>query len=149
MSRCLTDLNGAGLAQDMIERERMLSPVPDTRRAFAAQAPELSRAGARDDGVGLLRHAVLEYSRALDTKLPAFPVTRPTTRSRPTKVDLSGPWYVDENTSEGDIRVQYTGDMRIVLKPVEGDAELSEPDRLLVQPTGAPRRSKGRCTIRA
>lgn len=47
--------------------------------------------------------------------------------------DLTGPWSVDETTPEGDIGLQYTGDMRIVLKPVEGDAELSEPDRLLVQ----------------
>jgi hypothetical protein len=50
--------------------------------------------------------------------------------------ELSGPWHVDENTSERDIRVQYTGDLRIVLKPVEGDAELSEPDQLVVQANG-------------
>ena len=50
--------------------------------------------------------------------------------------ELAGPWTVDENTSERDIRVQYTGDMTIVLKPVEGDPEVSEPDRLLVEANG-------------
>src|SRR2546426_372862 len=64
----------------------MLSPVPNSRRALAAEATKLSGSGARDDGIGLLRHAVLEYSSALEHKVPAFPATCPTTRSRPTNV---------------------------------------------------------------
>src|SRR2546425_3692396 len=34
---------------------RSLSPMPNSRRALAAQAPKLSRAGARDYEIGLLR----------------------------------------------------------------------------------------------
>src|SRR3989442_8631425 len=44
----------------------MLSPVPNSRRAFAAQASKLSSTGPRDDEIRLLRHAVLEYSSALE-----------------------------------------------------------------------------------
>src|SRR5437588_7597750 len=51
----------------------MLSPVPNSRRALAAEATELSRSGARDDGIGLLRHAVFEYSSALQHKAARFP----------------------------------------------------------------------------
>src|SRR5438093_6349038 len=51
----------------------MLSPVPDSRRALTAQAPKLFRAGARDDEIGLLRHAVLEYSSALEHEAARFP----------------------------------------------------------------------------
>src|SRR2546428_13767700 len=51
----------------------MLSPVPNSRRALAAQAPKLSRAGARDDDIGLLRRAVLEYSSALQHEAARFP----------------------------------------------------------------------------
>src|SRR6266568_1147228 len=36
----------------------MLSPVPNSRRALAAQALKFSRARARDDEIGFLRHAV-------------------------------------------------------------------------------------------
>src|SRR5882724_1495001 len=64
----------------------MLSPVPNSRRALAAQAPKVSRAGAGDDEVGLLRHAVFEYSSAVEHEAAAFPATCPTTRSRPTNV---------------------------------------------------------------
>jgi len=52
----------------------MLSPVPKGRRAIAAQASKLARTGGGDDGIGLPRHAVLEYSSALEhegTRLPA------------------------------------------------------------------------------
>jgi hypothetical protein len=35
----------------------MLSAVPNRRRALAAQAGEFSCSGARDDKIGLLRHA--------------------------------------------------------------------------------------------
>src|SRR3972149_4422298 len=51
----------------------MLSPVPNSRRALAAQATKLSGSGARDHGIGLLRHAVLEYSSALEHKAACFP----------------------------------------------------------------------------
>src|SRR5438067_10440816 len=51
----------------------MLSPVPKSGRALAAQASKLSGAGARDDGIGLLRHAVLEASSALEDKAARFP----------------------------------------------------------------------------
>src|SRR5438874_13587237 len=50
----------------------MLSPVPDSRRSFAAQASKLSGTGPRDDEIGLLRHAALEYSRALEHKAARF-----------------------------------------------------------------------------
>src|SRR5881396_1870113 len=55
----------------------MLSPVPNSRRALAAQAPKLSCARARNDGIGLLRHAVLEYSSALEHKAARFPCNVP------------------------------------------------------------------------
>src|SRR5437867_4345335 len=50
----------------------MLSPVPNSRRALAAQASKLSRAGARNDEIGFLRHAVLEYSSALEHEAARF-----------------------------------------------------------------------------
>src|SRR5207244_11388118 len=55
----------------------MFSPVPNSRCALPAQAPKLSRSGARDDGIGLLRHAVLEYSRALEHEAARFPCNVP------------------------------------------------------------------------
>src|SRR6266542_2814454 len=55
----------------------MLSPVPNSRRALALQAPKLSCAGARNDEIGLLRHAVLEYSSALEHKAACFPCNVP------------------------------------------------------------------------
>jgi hypothetical protein len=55
----------------------MLSPVPNSRRTLAAQALKLSRAGARDDEIGLLRHAVLEYSGALEHEAARFPCNVP------------------------------------------------------------------------
>src|ERR1700724_1604175 len=55
----------------------MLSPVPNSRRALTAQAPKLFRAGARDDEIGLFRHAVLEYSSALEHEAARFPSTVP------------------------------------------------------------------------
>src|SRR2546425_12878519 len=55
----------------------MLSPVPNSRRALAAQAPKLSRAGARDDDIGLLRRAVLEYPSALEHEAARFPCNVP------------------------------------------------------------------------
>src|SRR5438094_3040987 len=51
----------------------MFSPVPHSRCAPPAQAPKLSRSGARDDGIGLLRHAVLECSSALQHEAARFP----------------------------------------------------------------------------
>src|SRR5438128_12396864 len=55
----------------------MLSPVSNRRRALTAQAPKLFRAGARDDEIGLLRHAVLEYSSALEHEATRFPCNVP------------------------------------------------------------------------
>src|SRR4029077_3279156 len=55
----------------------MLSPVPNSRRAVATQATKLSGSRARDDGIGLLRHAVLEYSGALEHKAARFPCNVP------------------------------------------------------------------------
>src|SRR2546430_16524095 len=55
----------------------MLSPVPNSRRALAAQAPKLSRAGASDDDIGLLRRAVLEYSSTLEHEAARFPCNVP------------------------------------------------------------------------
>src|SRR2546422_7146584 len=50
----------------------MLSPVPNSRRAFAAQASKLSGTGPRDDEIRLLRRAVLEYSSALKHEAARF-----------------------------------------------------------------------------
>src|SRR2546425_11196010 len=55
----------------------MLSPMPNSRRALAAKAPKLPRAGARDYEIGLLRHAVLEYSSALKHEAARFPCNVP------------------------------------------------------------------------
>src|SRR3989441_8391018 len=55
----------------------MLSPVPISRRALGAQAPKLSRPGARYYEIGLLRHAVLEYSSALKHEAARFPCNLP------------------------------------------------------------------------
>src|SRR5207244_5162682 len=55
----------------------MFSPVPNSRCAPPAQAPKLSRSGARDDGIGLLRHAVLECSSALEHEAARFPCNVP------------------------------------------------------------------------
>src|SRR3989442_9922989 len=55
----------------------MLSPVPNSRRALAAQAPKLSRPGARDYEIGPLRHAVLEYSSALKHEAARLPCNLP------------------------------------------------------------------------
>src|SRR4029453_9016496 len=55
----------------------MLSPVPNSRRALATQAPKVSCAGARDDEIGLLRQAVLEYSSALEHEAARFPCNMP------------------------------------------------------------------------
>src|SRR5436309_12050553 len=51
----------------------MLSPVPNSRRALAPQTLKLSCARARNDEIGFLRHAVLEYSSALEHKAAFFP----------------------------------------------------------------------------
>src|SRR2546430_5917142 len=55
----------------------MLSPVPNSRRALAAEDTKLSGSGARDDGIGLLRHAVFEYSSALQHKAARSPCNVP------------------------------------------------------------------------
>src|SRR5436309_11156548 len=55
----------------------MLSPVPNSRRALAPQTLKLSCARARNDEIGFLRHAVLEYSSALEHKAARFPRNLP------------------------------------------------------------------------
>src|SRR5213083_952139 len=55
----------------------MLSPVPNSRGAFAVQASKLSDTGPRDDEIRLLRRAVLEYSSALKHKAARFPCNLP------------------------------------------------------------------------
>src|SRR4029453_3120112 len=55
----------------------MLSPVPPGGRALAAQAPKLASTGAGDDGIRLLRNAVLEYSNALEHEAARFPCNVP------------------------------------------------------------------------
>src|SRR6266576_4516092 len=55
----------------------MRSPMPNSRRALAAQAPMLSRAGARDDDIRLLRGAVLEYTRTLEDEAARLPCNMP------------------------------------------------------------------------
>src|SRR5438876_8909755 len=55
----------------------MLSPVPNSRRAFAAQASKLSGTGPRDDEIRLLRRAALEYSSALEHKAARLPCNVP------------------------------------------------------------------------
>src|SRR6266496_4705141 len=65
------------LAQLIVQGQRMLGPVPNRRRAVAAQAPQLSRTRASNDEVGLLRHAVLEYSGALQYEAARLPCDLP------------------------------------------------------------------------
>src|SRR5882724_7415096 len=65
----------------------MLGPVSNGRGALAAQAPKLSRTGTRDNEIGLLRHAVLEYSSALEDKAARFPCDVP---DDPLKADECG-----------------------------------------------------------
>src|SRR5205809_7162408 len=55
----------------------MISPVPNSRRALAPQASKLSCAGARNDVIRLLCHAVLEYSSELQHKAARFPCNVP------------------------------------------------------------------------
>src|SRR5881296_693784 len=55
----------------------MLSPVPNSRRALAAQASKLSCTGPRDDEIRFLRRAALEYSSALEHKAARFPCNVP------------------------------------------------------------------------
>src|SRR5881409_1713951 len=55
----------------------MLSAVPNSRRALATQATKLSGSGARHDGIGLLRHTVLEHSSALEHKAARLPCNVP------------------------------------------------------------------------
>jgi hypothetical protein len=49
--------------------------------------------------------------------------------------ELSGAWTVDENTPERDIRLQFSGTFKLILKPVEGDSTARVPDQLQVQVT--------------
>src|SRR6266849_446865 len=55
----------------------MLHSVANSRLALATQASKLSCAGAENDDIGLFRHAVLEYSSALQHKAARFPCKVP------------------------------------------------------------------------
>src|SRR5688572_17793026 len=55
----------------------MLRPVTDSRRALASQGPKLPRAGSRDDGIGLLRHAILEDASTLEHEAARSPCKVP------------------------------------------------------------------------
>src|SRR2546429_3003931 len=55
----------------------MLSPVPNSRRAFAAQASKLSGTEPTDEDIRLLRRPALEYSSALEHKAARFPCNAP------------------------------------------------------------------------
>jgi hypothetical protein len=48
---------------------------------------------------------------------------------------LSGTWYVDESTSEKDVKVVYSGRLSITTKPVSGDSEFKAPDQLMLDAT--------------
>src|SRR5258706_11528181 len=54
------------LGQVVIQREEVLRAVAEGRTAVSTEALELSGRGSRDDGIGLLRLGVLEYSDALE-----------------------------------------------------------------------------------
>ena len=51
----------------------MLSPVANSRRALAAQSLKLTCTRARNDDIGFLRHAVLEYSGTLEHEAARSP----------------------------------------------------------------------------
>jgi hypothetical protein len=48
--------------------------------------------------------------------------------------ELTGTWLVAESSGQ-DLTVQYSGDVTVLLKPVEGDEDTKEPDRLSLQAT--------------
>jgi hypothetical protein len=48
---------------------------------------------------------------------------------------LSGTWYVDESTAEQDVKVVYSGRLSITTKPVSGESEFQEPDKLMLDAT--------------
>jgi hypothetical protein len=48
---------------------------------------------------------------------------------------LAGPWAIEETNPGGDVTVQYSGDLRVRLKPVAGDPDTREPDQLDVRTT--------------
>src|SRR5438093_729119 len=56
------------LSQVIVQGEGVLHTVTDVRTAIATKTLKLSRCGARDDGVGLLRSTVLEHPAALEHK---------------------------------------------------------------------------------
>src|SRR4029453_7913169 len=51
--------------------------MPRRRRALAAQALYLSSTGSRNDKIGLLRHAVFEYSGAMEHEAACLPCNVP------------------------------------------------------------------------
>ena len=58
--------------------------------------------------------------------------------------DLSGTWSVSETNPEQDMLVQYSGDLTVLLKPVEGDEDTKEPDRLSLQATQSTVTTEGK-----
>ena len=72
----------------------MLGSLCDSRPAIAEQTSKLSRAGPRDHEIRLLRHAVLEYSGALEHKAAAFPCNAPNDPIEATKVAEPSPRYI-------------------------------------------------------
>jgi hypothetical protein len=46
---------------------------------------------------------------------------------------LSGTWFVDEITPEQDIKVGYSGELNITVKPLEDDASFKVPDQLFIR----------------
>ena len=51
--------------------------------------------------------------------------------------NLTGTWSVEEDTREGDIRVTYSGDLSLTLKPAVGEDDLAVADRLHLQATNS------------
>jgi hypothetical protein len=46
--------------------------------------------------------------------------------------NLRGTFYIDELTPEADIRLEYSGDIKLTTKPLDG-ADEPQPDRLIVE----------------
>jgi hypothetical protein len=57
--------------------------------------------------------------------------------------DLSGTWLVNESSGQ-DVTVQYSGDLTVLLKPIEGDEDTKEPDRLSIRATQSSVTSEGK-----
>ena len=58
--------------------------------------------------------------------------------------DLTGTWLVNETNPGQDVTVQYSGDLTVLLKPIEGDEDTKEPDRLSIRATQSSVTSEGK-----